>query len=379
MTPKGWRKLPLADVATIQTGIAKGARKAQAPVEIPYLRVANVQDGFLDLSEIKTIEVDRSRIERYLLQHGDVLLTEGGDFDKLGRGSVWRGEIGKCVHQNHVFVVRTNPEVLLPEYLSILTGSSYGKSYFRKCSKQSTNLASMNSTQLKAFPVLLPSISEQSSIVESLSHWDQAINKTERLVTVKERQFHWTLCSLLTKENITGEWKKIGDLCDIDLILEKGKPLTNEERIPGNVPVVAGGKTYAYFHNTSTHNMNTITISASGAYAGYVWYHDYPIWASDCNVLHAKSADISVRYLYFVLKSQQEKLYALQSGGAQPHVYAKDVILLKLLVPPIKAQRKIENILDAAEQEIQLLNLLKEAYVTQRRGITNKIFSENIT
>jgi len=156
MTPNSWKKKPLEHVAFIQTGIAKGAKKLKNPVELPYLRVANVQDGFLDLSIIKTIEIEKTQIERYLLQVGDVLLTEGGDFDKLGRGTVWKGEIERCVHQNHVFVARPKPGIILSEYLSLLAGSPYGKSYFLKCSKQSTNLASINSTQLKKFPVLLP-------------------------------------------------------------------------------------------------------------------------------------------------------------------------------------------------------------------------------
>ena len=97
----------LSDVAVVQTGISKSAqRKLKASIELPYLRVANVQDGFIDLNEIKTIDIEREKYERYSLKYGDVLLTEGGDFDKLGRGAVWHSEIKKCVHQNHVFVVR---------------------------------------------------------------------------------------------------------------------------------------------------------------------------------------------------------------------------------------------------------------------------------
>lgn len=82
-----WEQVELSKVAEVQTGIAKGAKTVSNPVELPYFRVANVQDGFLDLSEIKTITVERHQISRYLLRTGDVLLTEGGDFDKLGRGA----------------------------------------------------------------------------------------------------------------------------------------------------------------------------------------------------------------------------------------------------------------------------------------------------
>lgn len=135
---------------------------------LPYLMVANVQDGFLNLDEIKEIEVSAEQVERYSLVDGDVLFTEGGDYDKLGRGTVWQGEIKNCLHQNHIFVVRPHAEVLNPYFLSYQAGSRYGKQYFLKCSKQTTNLASINSAQLKGFPVLMPTIEEQVQIVSHI-------------------------------------------------------------------------------------------------------------------------------------------------------------------------------------------------------------------
>lgn len=174
--PEKWTVAPLKTMAHVQTGAAKGKKDIDNPVELPYLRVANVQDGHIDLTTVKTITVSASQIERYSLQVGDVLMTEGGDFDKLGRGDVWRGQISPCLHQNHVFAVRPNPDVLMPEFLAILTGSSYGKSYFLSCAKQTTNLASINSTQVKDFPVLLPDRDEQEKIVAVV----QALSKAEQ-------------------------------------------------------------------------------------------------------------------------------------------------------------------------------------------------------
>ena len=153
---------------------------------MPYLRVANVQDGFLDLSEIKMIEVSPDLIPKYTLQQGDVLFTEGGDYDKLGRGTVWNNEIPNCLHQNHVFAVRTNQSKLIPEFLSFQAGSYYGKQYFLRCSKQTVNLASINSTQLKSFPVLLPDLEEQREIIRlvesSLSNEQQIKQSAETAV-----------------------------------------------------------------------------------------------------------------------------------------------------------------------------------------------------
>lgn len=162
---ESWETKKLSEVSTLQTGLMKGKNYSGKTVMLPYLRVANVQDGFLNLSEIKEIEVSGELIDRYSLKNGDVLFTEGGDYDKLGRGTVWQGQIKNCLHQNHVFVVRPQADVLSPYFLSYQAGSRYGKQYFLKCSKQTTNLASINSTQLKGFPVLMPTIEEQAQIV----------------------------------------------------------------------------------------------------------------------------------------------------------------------------------------------------------------------
>ena len=180
---ESWEKHLLSTVSSLQTGLMKGKKYTGKTVELPYLRVANVQDGFLRLDEIKKIDVEENAISRYSLAVGDVLFTEGGDFDKLGRGTVWEGQIKNCLHQNHIFVVRPNPEVLNPYFLSYQAGSRYGKAYFLSCSKQTTNLASINSTQLKNFPVLIPSMMEQEVIIRLL---DSSLEKEQQTKNIAE-------------------------------------------------------------------------------------------------------------------------------------------------------------------------------------------------
>lgn len=184
--PAHWRVLPLSKIAEIQTGIAKNAR-APGGATLPYLRVANVQDGHFDLAEVKTISISPDQVDRYRLRPGDVLLTEGGDYDKLGRGHVWRGEIDPCLHQNHVFCVRANTRLLLPEFLAALTSSDYGRDYFLGAAKQTTNLASINKKQLSAFPCLVPPLVEQRRIVAALSSVDRVIQATSAMVRTLAR------------------------------------------------------------------------------------------------------------------------------------------------------------------------------------------------
>jgi len=205
MVPEGWKRAPLESVAEVRTGVAKGKSGLKDPITVPYLRVANVQDGHLDLSEVKTIEIERSQLERYSLKKGDVLMNEGGDFDKLGRGDVWSGQIETCLHQNHVFAVRPNQKVITPYFLAALAGSHYGKSFFLSCAKKSTNLASINSSQLKEFQVLIPPLDEQDKIAKILSTWDQAIAIAERLLGNRQRQKKALMQQLLTgKQRIFG-------------------------------------------------------------------------------------------------------------------------------------------------------------------------------
>jgi type I restriction enzyme, S subunit len=167
INPKGLKCMLLSQCADIRSGVTKGRKFGdKETVKIPYMRVANVQDQYIDFREIKKIEVLPSDVEKYKLQMGDLLLTEGGDPDKLGRGSIWRGQIENCIHQNHIFRVRLNPDYLLPEFISAQISSSYGKRYFLRSAKQTTGIATINITQLKDFPVLVPDFLSQKKYSE---------------------------------------------------------------------------------------------------------------------------------------------------------------------------------------------------------------------
>jgi type I restriction enzyme S subunit len=196
--PAHWEVKRLKFLAEVRTGTAKGREFGdRETIELPYLRVANVQDGYLDLSDIATITIGADEIERYLLKPGDVLMNEGGDFDKLGRGYVWHGEIPKCVHQNHVFAVRPRPNIN-PYWLNTITLTSYAKFYFILKSKQSTNLASISSSNLKELPVLFPPKREQDAILDFIgqetARIDALVAKTQETLE-RLREYRTALIS----------------------------------------------------------------------------------------------------------------------------------------------------------------------------------------
>lgn len=156
--PKGWPdSKPLGEIADIVSGVTKGRNlEGKATRTVPYLAVLNVQDRALNLSVVKNIEATEDEIGRYRLKRNDLLLTEGGDPDKLGRGTLWGDELAECIHQNHVFRVRLKTADVNPLFLNWLVGSQRGKRYFLKSAKQTTGIASINMTQLRGFPLLIP-------------------------------------------------------------------------------------------------------------------------------------------------------------------------------------------------------------------------------
>lgn len=153
-------------------------------------------------------------------------------------------------------------------------------------------------------------------------------------------------------------WEEVTlkDIC----MIKKGQSITSKSISPGNIPVIAGGQQPAYYHNKSNYTGNTITVSASGAYAGYINYFTIPIFASDCTAITSlDDKKTLLKYVYYILKSQQRRIYDFQKGGGQPHVYPRDLMDFKIILPPISTQKKIVSILEETEQAKEWQ---KEAY-----------------
>lgn len=167
--PVGWSWARLGDVAEVVGGITKDAKKQADPtfVEVPYLRVANVQRGHLNLDMVTTIRVDPTKAKALTLEQGDVLLNEGGDRDKLARGWVWEGQIDGCIHQNHVFRARIHEPRLDPYFLS-WTANTFGGRWAERNGKQSVNLASISLSMIRKMPVIVPPAGVAHDVVNAL-------------------------------------------------------------------------------------------------------------------------------------------------------------------------------------------------------------------
>lgn len=176
LNPMDWPTYHLADMADIVSGITKGRKtKEQNLIEVPYMAVSNVKDGHIDWTTIKTILATQSEIDQYRLLPDDVLMTEGGDPDKLGRGAIIQKPLENCIHQNHIFRVRLNENVILPVYFAEFLQHQKAKQYFLRCAKQTTGIASINMTQLKELPTLVPPRALQKDFTNTV----ERINKSK--------------------------------------------------------------------------------------------------------------------------------------------------------------------------------------------------------
>jgi type I restriction enzyme, S subunit len=243
--PKHWEVRPLKAVCKIQSGITLGKDYVgQTTHEYPYLRVANVQAGHVNLAVVKTIRVTKSEALRCTLQAGDVLMTEGGDPDKLGRGCVWEVQITPCLHQNHVFAVRPNQLNLEPHFLSALMGTRYARAYFESTAKQTTNLASTNKTKIGQFAVLLPNVGEQQRILSALSEetrpLDIAISRLEREIELLREYRTRLVADVVTgKLDVRAAVAKLPEEPDEPEPLDDADPLTDGDEEMGDADLGA--------------------------------------------------------------------------------------------------------------------------------------------
>ena len=170
-----WPEKPLEGLADIVSGITKGRKTTETGlIEVPYMAVSNVKSGYIDWTTIKTILATKQEIEQYRLMPDDILMTEGGDPDKVGRGAIIKNPLENSIHQNHIFRVRLDKSELLPAYFAEYLQHQKAKRYFLGCAKQTTGIASINMRQLRELPVLIPPLSLQNQFAAFVAEVDKS-------------------------------------------------------------------------------------------------------------------------------------------------------------------------------------------------------------
>jgi len=375
MVPKGWKLTALEDIA-----------EPSAPIRYGVVQIGeDTTDGipivpikFIDTIATSTLHRASKDIEgkyaKSRVQGGDVLISVKGTIGAVG--IVPDGFSGNIARE----IARIRPS---DKYDSTFIALQLQA---EKTQREIDNLTVGTTRRefsihtVRKFSICVPPLPEQKKIAQILSTWDKAITTTEQLLANGQQQKKALMQQLLTGKKrlldkngvrFSGEWKH-GHLSDLGKIT-KGKALSSKGLLNGDYPVIAGGKSSPYNHRDFTHE-NVITVSASGAYAGYVAYHPYKLWASDCSVVIDK-ANSDICFIYQLMSHMQSKIYSLQSGGAQPHVYPKDLEVLRVSIPPLAEQQKIAAVLSTADQEITALKKKLDALKQEKKTLMQQLLT----
>lgn len=379
MVPKGWLAPKLGDFMDFKNGI--NTDKSQYGSGVKFVNVMDVfGNDILKQSVIKgRVQIPESRLRENLLQYGDILFNRTSEtFEEIAMSAVYLDD-APATFGGFVIRGRDKNQVLDPNFsVYVFQSNRFRQDVVRL--GQGAVRANIGQKDLSKVELLVPPRSEQKKIAQILSTWDKAITTTEQLLANSQQQKKALMQQLLTgkkrllDENgvrFSGEWEQ-GVLSDLGKIA-KGKALSSKDLIEGKYPVVAGGKVSPYNHNQYTHE-NVITVSASGAYAGYVAYHPYKLWASDCSVVVNKpTADIG--FIYQLMTYLQTRIYSLQSGGAQPHVYPKDLDCLKVRIPPLEEQQRISQVLSQSDCSIDSLKQKLDALKQEKKALMQQLLT----
>lgn len=352
--PEDWDVKALNEISEkIMVGIASSATHAYQRRGIPLLRNQNIKPGFLDDSDVLYVnEAYEATFKNKRLQKGDLITARTG---YPGTTCVVPARF-EGAQSFTTLITRPNHAEVDSFFLSFYINSSQGREFFEQ-NQIGGGQKNVNAGALKTMLVAVPPLPEQKAIASALRDMDDLLDSQRAFIAKKRDLKTAALDELLSPKRrlpgFSGEWeeKTLGDVVQI----RKGTLITEKLVVLGSVPVIAGGKQPAYFHNRANRTGKTITISASGASAGFVAFHKEPIFASDCSTI-SEAEDYCLEFLYFILLLHQDDIYGTQTGGAQPHVHSKDLNPFEIQLPPTLAeQQAIAQVLGDMDDEIAAL------------------------
>jgi type I restriction enzyme S subunit len=376
--PEDWDVRPLKGLAAISHGFGFQSQYFVDRGKYRLMTPGHFHDtgGFRDVGE-KQKYYAGPLPEGYLLSDGDLVVAMTEQADGLLGSAALVPIAGTYLHNQRLGKVKPlSPKVSIGFLYRIFNWPLY-RARVRETAA-GTKVKHTSPGRLLEIVVPMPTTKlEQEAIAEALSDADAYIESTERLLTKKHRLREGAMQELLTGKKrlpgFSGEWqmKRLGDVVDI----QKGELITEKNAVPGSIPVIAGGKKPAYFHNRANRFGSTITISGSGASAGYVSFHQTPIFASDCSSI-GQGENFAVEFIYLALLLNQNRIYKAQTGGAQPHIHPSDLRPLSIAIPSNKTEQiAIVAILSDLGAEIAVL----EKKVAKARALKHGMMQELLT
>lgn len=335
------------------------------------------EGGFRDIGEKQ--KYYRGPIPKdYLLSPGDLIVAMTEQADGLLGSSAFIPPTGTYLHNQRLGkVIVLRPEID-PAYLFYVFNSRNYRSKVRETAA-GTKVKHTSPEKLLEITVALPPLPEQQAIAGALDNVDSLISTMERHIAkkrdIKKAAMQQLLTGLTRLPGYNGKWKvkRLGDFVEI----KKGTLITEKDALPGTIPVIAGGKNPAYFHDRPNRTGKTITVSASGAYAGYVALYELPIFASDCSTI-SESQCYSIKFIYYQLCLKQEFIYKAQTGGAQPHIHPIDLVPLEIGVPEIVEQNAVAAVLSDMDSEIAALEQRRDKTCALKQGMMQELLTGRI-
>ena len=382
--PKGWRVAKVDDIKSPEkyscvAGPFGSDISSKYFVEegIPVIRGNNLSLAFEKFKADGFVFVSRQRAKKYVGQHvqaNDLIFTCWGTLGQVGIIPK-NGPFEEYIISNKQLKLRVNHELVNPLYLYYYFSSDVLVKYINNIAIGAA-VPGINLGLLKKLPVILPPRYVQDQITNSLEYFYTLIENNNHRIKLLEEIAEEIYKEWFVRLRFPGyqdtkffdqEGKEVehgtigalpegwengslGDLVEI----KKGKNITKDTISEGTVPVVAGGLTPAYYHDTPNTVSPTITVSASGANAGFVNLYYENIWVSDCSYIDSTLTDY-LFFFYSILKNRQVEVFHLQKGSAQPHVYPKDLMALKLQIPRLELIQHFEDCISPFYKEIGVL------------------------
>lgn len=369
--PDNWTVLTLAQACA---KITDGTHDTPTPVTFgrPFLTAIHIKENLIDYDNCLYLKEEdhRAIYTRCNPQYGDVLMVN------IGAGVATTA----LVDANFEFSLK-NVALLKPKH-ELVYGALLNYTIIHRKSKIINSLSTggaqpfLSLSKIGEIKIALAPLPEQREIISALSEIDAALSTLDNLIHKKRDLRRAVMQKLLTGQirlpGFSDEWqvKRLEEVVEF----HKGQLITEKEAVAGPIPVIAGGKKPSYFHNVANRTGKTITVSASGASAGYVAFYKNPIFASDCSTI-GESGDYSIDYIYFQLLLHQEDIYKSQTGGAQPHIQPADLKPIEIFICSTSEQRAIATVLSDMDAELGMLEVRREKTQVMKQGIMNALLT----
>lgn len=323
------------------------------------------------------------KYQQYKLARNDVIIQTVGSWPTNPQSVV--GKVIKVPEVANGFLLNQNAVKIIPnkgialKYIYYLLKNKDFTGFIISCARGAANQASITLDDIKSYQFNLPDLKIQEKIAIVLSNYDDLIENNNKRIKILEEMAQelykeWFIDFKFPKHEATSI--KDSELGTI-IMLQKGKNITKATIRRGNIPVVAGGLTPAYYHDIPNTKAPVITISASGANAGFVNLYHNDVWASDCSYID-KTITKNVYYYYLLLKSNQVEITNMQLGAAQPHVYPRDIARLKIKVFDEKVIELFDGLVTPFFEEIKNLTSKNEVLKQTRDLLLPKLISGEI-